>query len=150
MTPHHAIPVMDHYSEEGARSLPAGPTKQSKKIHGCKGYDEDKAPAICVSGHDHGAREGTGRLKQHGRIGRAYTHMRDELEGDTYKYEDVAAPTAQTIAHHVGCNKECIQAQMDQYHTKNSKGNLRKSKNPRKEGEKHYSEAIPDDSQYFG
>jgi hypothetical protein len=149
MTPHHIIPVMDHYKTEGSRKLTDPAKKKKDLIDGCKRYDEDCAPAICVSGSDHGKMEGRNRHKQHGRIGRAYVFMRDALVGDTYKYDDVREPTADMVAHHTKCDRDCILAQMDQYHGKVSRGDLRKSKNPRERGEAYYEEAVPDDSIYF-
>ena len=72
MTPHHAIPVMDHYSQTGARKISDRTARRKLLNKGQKRYDEDKAPAICASGKDHGVTERPGRLKQHGRIGRAF------------------------------------------------------------------------------
>ena len=147
MTPHHIIPVKDHFMESGGART-GSEVKESLRP-GSKRYNADKAPAACVSGHDHGAKEKSGRLKQHGRIGRAYAFMINSLDGETYKYEDVAEPSAEIVAHTIGCDKKCILSQMNHHHSKTSRGDLRKSQQARKGGEKYYEESIPDDSKYF-
>ena len=141
MTPHHPIPFMDHY-EAGARSLPVA-DRQKKLLPGAGSYDGDKAPCICVEGKDHGVTEpGIATHMEHGRIGRSFAHYRDNLPGDTYKYKDVSAKTAEIVEDNTGCDKDCIKAQMDQYHETraNATGDLRKSRQARRSGEDYYED----------
>lgn len=130
-TPHHIIPVQDHYQEPNIRKrIDAGKMtlEQGKKFlnRGNKTYDADKAPAICAAGADHNKPERPGRHKKHGRIGRGCIAVRNSLPGDTYKYEDVSESFSQITAYHSGCDQKCIKAQMDDYHQESSKGELRK------------------------
>jgi len=131
-TPHHIVPVMDHYSitnvrkDLGAHRITPAEAKAAMK-RGNKTYDMDKAPGICAEGKDHGVEERPGRLKKHGRIGRGCIHIRNKIPGDTYRYEQVAEPFAKITGYHTKCDPDCIQKQMDAYHTKASKGPLRKS-----------------------
>jgi Domain of unknown function (DUF4150)/GHH signature containing HNH/Endo VII superfamily nuclease toxin 2 len=137
-TPHHIIPVQDHYGEEGARNWDSAAAKKAALPRGSKTYHEDKAPAICVEGQDH-----RNPRKQHGRIGRGYAYMRNKLlretKSDTYQYEDVAQPAAEMVATEMKCDAECIKAQMDDYHNESSKAPLRRSKQPEKGGASVYA-----------
>jgi hypothetical protein len=141
-TPHHIIPVMDHYTEENVRKLDLDDAARKEFLpHGSKTYDEDKAPAICCSGIDH-----KNPRKQHGRIGRGYAFMRNKLlrdtGRDTYEYHEVAEPAAKMVAKEMSCDSECVKAQMDAYHNKSSKGPLRKSRQPEKGGEAVYNRSL--------
>jgi Domain of unknown function (DUF4150)/GHH signature containing HNH/Endo VII superfamily nuclease toxin 2 len=133
-TPHHIIPVMDHYTEENVRTTDMSEKARKALLpRGSKTYDEDKAASVCVSGQDH-----RNPRKQHGRIGRGFAFMRNELlrktKKDTYTYEEVAQPAADMVGNETKCNPDCIKAQMDSYHNKSSKGPLRKSRQPEKHG----------------
>lgn len=150
MTPHHIIPVKDHFTAAAIGAARTGPDLKDNLSHGNKTYDPDKAPGICVAGSDHGVEEANGRLKQHGRIGRAYVYMRNKLKGDTYKYKDVSAKAAAQVGHHVDCDPKCIKKQMDEYHEEKSKGTLRKCQLAEVRGEGYHREAIPDDSKFRG
>ena len=151
MTPHHVVPVMDHYTKSSLRNVPA---EESKKYlpDGSKGYDQNTAPCICAEGHDHGAEEEPGRLMEHGRIGRATAYVRNQMvePGGTYKYEDIAAPTAVIVGQVKGCDPNCIEQQMNQYHSKNSKGPLRRSRQAVKGGDEYAAEALGDEELYTG
>jgi hypothetical protein len=146
-TAHHIIPIKDHHKDDvvGAKR-----GDKSALRTGCENYDDQKAPCICVDGHDHGAEESPGKLKQHGRIGRAYAVMRNNKDGDTYQYKDVADEAAQITAHHAGCDKACIKAQMDAYHNDKSSGPLKKSQQAKEGGEEYLKEAIPPAQQSTG
>ena len=142
LTPHHLVPFQDHY-KPGART---GSRKALAKMRrpGAGTYDGNDAPCICVEGTDHGQMEpkkpGQPAVhKTHGRIGRSTAHVRDNLPGKTYEYKDMREPTAQVAAAETGCDKECILAQMDYYHRTKAKatGELRKSRQPRKNGERY-------------
>jgi hypothetical protein len=146
-TAHHIIPVKDHHKDD---ITGADRGDKSALRAGCEEYDDGKAPCICVDGHDHGAEESPGRLKQHGRIGRAYAVTRNDKPGDTYEYDDVADEAAQITAHHAGCDKGCIKAQMDVYHKEKSKGPLKKSQQAKEGGDVYLKEAIPPDQQSTG
>jgi hypothetical protein len=143
LTPHHPIPFQDHY-QVGART--SGATA-SQRLAGAGTYDGDKAPCICVEGTDHKVLEpkkpGKPPMhKQHGRLGRAGAHVRDQLPGKTYKYRQINKKIAKQVAAETGCDKDCIQAQLDYYHVHKAKatGDLRKSRQPRKDGDR-YSKA---------
>ena len=149
LTPHHPIPFQDHY-QAGTRSLPK--SQWSSRLEAGAGtYNGDKAPCICAEGKDHNVLEQQSPPihKQHGRMGRAFAHYRDNLPGSTYKYADVREKTAEIVANEMKCDKECIQAQMDEYHQNRAKatGNLRKSRQARAGGEDYletYSEPMSD------
>lgn len=121
-TPHHPIPAMDHYAP-GSRSL-AKALRQKKLRKGAGSYDLDKAPCICLDGESHAL------PMEHGRCGRAFALLRKRLLGKTYEYKQVNKKTAAIVQAVTGCNKDCIQAQMDQYHIKQAKatGDLRRSR----------------------
>jgi hypothetical protein len=144
-TPHHPIPFQDHYLA-GARKL-AKALRPAKLLPGAGQYDGDAAPCICLEGHDHGApdSENPPRHEQHGRCGRAFAALRKRLAGDTYKYSQVSAPTAQIVGHVAVCDKDCIKAQMDEYHITRAgaTGDLRKSQQAAVGGEDYLKEAIP-------
>ncbi len=140
LTPHHPIPFQDHYPSGSRRLKP----DQRKPLPGAGTYDGDKAPCICVEGGTHGYGE-NGDLMEHGQIGRAFAHYRDNhilKDGrKTYKYKDVNKKAAEIVEGVTGCDAACIQAQMDEYHIKRVKatGDLRKSQQAREGGDEHYS-----------
>jgi hypothetical protein len=141
MTPHHPVPYMDHY-EAGARTASVA-DREKMKLPGAGTYNGEKAPCICVEGENHGDKEDDGVTHmEHGRIGRAFAHYRDNLPGDTYKYKDVSAKTAEIVEENTGCDKDCIKAQMDDYHETKAKatGDLRKSRQSRRAGEDYYED----------
>jgi hypothetical protein len=150
MTPHHIIPAADHYTTTGIRAKVdknkiSRAQAQKHMRPGNKTYDQKAAPSICVQGRDHQVRS------QHGKIGRAYAHMRDKVPGgDTYSYSDVAAPAAQIVGYHTGCDPDCIKAQMDAYHGTRSSGPLTRSRQAKKGGETPYRKAIPNEEEFFG
>jgi hypothetical protein len=82
--------------------------------------------------------------KKHGRLGRSFAHFRDNLPGDTYAYSDVRERAAEIIAAETGCDKDCILAQMDNYHisTTGATGSLRKSRQPRKDGDRYHKRHV--------
>jgi len=149
MTPHHIIPAADHYTKPGIRAkvdknkMTQGQARKYMR-DGNKNYDQKAAPCICAQGNDHRPKS------QHGKIGRAYTHLRNLTPGDTYTYEEVAPGAAKIVAHHTGCDAECIKAQMDSYHSPNSSGDLTKSRQAKRGGQKPFKQAIPDESTAFG
>jgi hypothetical protein len=137
LTPHHPIPFQDHY-ETGTRKL--HPSKwDSLRRAGAGQYNGDDAPCICCEGSNHQSKEDSGEHMQHGRMGRAFAHYRDSLPGKTYKYADVREKAAEIVATEMKCDKECIQAQMDEYHDKRvgATGDLHKSPQPRVKGDKY-------------
>lgn len=142
LTPHHPIPFQDHY-KVGART--GSRAKLAKlRLPGAGTYDGNDAPCICVEGTDHGEMEPKKRgepplHKAHGRIGRATAYERDQLPGKTYQYKQMRKKTAKSVAKETGCSEECILAQLDHYHVHKAgaTGNLRKSRQPRKDGDKY-------------
>ena len=141
MTPHHPLPFQDHYPT-GTRNLPKA---KWKPLTGK--YDGDKAPCICAEGRDHGYGS-TGVIQQHGRIGRTLAYYRDKiLEGKNYKYEQINKKTGEVVGKVTGCDADCIQAQMDEYHIDRveATGDLRKSRQARKGGKEMYEENMPTD-----
>jgi Domain of unknown function (DUF4150)/GHH signature containing HNH/Endo VII superfamily nuclease toxin 2 len=135
-TPHHPVPMQDHY-QIGARLLPKV-VRQLMRLTGLGSYDGDKAPCICVDGESHAL------PMEHGRCGRAFALLRNSLPGKTYKYTDVNVKTAAIVQAVTGCDKDCIQAQMDNYHQKDAKatGNLRKSRQAARGGESTLKRAL--------
>jgi hypothetical protein len=142
-TPHHIIPVMDHYDRPGIRQKKLAPAARQQYLQaGSKTYNEDAAPAICVDGKGHELG------KQHGRIGRAFAFLRNkhlsESGASTYKYADVAEPAAQVVSYVTECDSECIKTQMDNYHNTHSSGPLRRSRQAVRGGEEEYEDALAD------
>jgi len=149
MTPHHIIPAADHFTKPGIRALldknkmTLAQARKSMR-DGNKNYDQKAAPSICVQGRDHQIRS------QHGKIGRSYAFLRNEIPGDTYQYSQVAAPAAQVVGFYTGCDPACIKAQMDAYHGSKSSGPLTKSRQAKKGGEGAYRKAVPSEEDFFG
>jgi hypothetical protein len=140
LTPHHPIPFQDHY-EVGARTGKRAALAKLR-LDGAGDYDGNAAPCICVEGTDHKEMEPKKRgqpplHKEHGRLGRAGAHARDQLPGKTYEYKQINKEIAKQTAAETGCSQECILAQLDYYHVHKAKatGELRKSRQPRKDGD---------------
>lgn len=55
---------------------------------------------------------------QHGRIGRGYVVKRDKMLGDreNFSYNEVNSLAAEAVSEETGCNKECIEHQLDAAH----------------------------------
>jgi len=147
-TPHHVVPAADHYTKPGIRlkldrnKMTQGQARRYMR-DGNKTYDQKAAPCICAEGNDHRPDS------QHGEIGRAITHLRNKIPGKTYKYEQLAPGAARIVERFTGCDAECIKAQMDNYHSTNSSGDLTKSVQAKKGGDKPFKKAIPDESTAF-
>ncbi len=116
-TGHHPIPVADL----STKRMPH-PVSGKLKARGdplFPDYKHSKAPCICADGADHNNREGpTEKLMQHGRIGRGYVVKRDKMLGDreNFSYNEVNSLAAEAVSEETGCNKECIEHQLDAAH----------------------------------
>ncbi|MEE9129613.1 MAG: PAAR-like domain-containing protein [Phycisphaerales bacterium] len=115
MTPHHVIPV-HCFMGKGERDKP-----DPKKFDGCKNYDLDKAPCICV--------EGKSKTKTHGKIHKVFDKLEDDHldPGDKRKAGSWTYAEAKEAAkdscnkNQPGCDKKCTEAQVKAYHEDEAK-----------------------------
>jgi hypothetical protein len=90
----------------------------SRRYQGCKKYDPDKAPCICVSGEDKSKK----RL-QHARIHAIFDDIEDQYkeEGGSWSYNEAADTGTESVAEVMGCDENCTRAQLNKYHNQESK-----------------------------
>lgn len=110
-TTHHLVPSADFI-----------PNASRGKVDPTTGYSDINAPCICAEGDDHNerAKKAPKRLKQHGRIGRKFTLLRNEFikknGKDAYTLEAACDLGAQSAGAGVRCPKGCIEEQLRKGH----------------------------------
>ncbi len=127
-TPHHAIPV-HCFMGKGVRSLPKA-ERTAGQFAGCKNYDMNKAPCICVKGKS--------KTDTHGKIHEVFDDLEDEhLESDSprvagsWAYKDAKAAAVESITStNLGkkgssekkCSPDCVALQIKNYHEQDEVG----------------------------
>jgi hypothetical protein len=121
-TGHHVIPLGEFCKPRSQTGGIRGSEPLNAQVNG---YDGDMAPTICVEGSDHKEKAG-GQLKEHGLIGSAYIRARlkkgikNKQQG--VKYSDLRDCGAESVNKvFPQCSKECVKAQLDNYHIKEAK-----------------------------
>lgn len=116
-TPHHVIPV-HCFMGKGARSLPKA-QRIEKQFDGCKNYDPNLAPCICV--------EGSGKVGQHGNIHAVFDKIEDShllslepRKAGNWDYKEAKEAGKQSIKDK--CSDGCIELQLKNYHEQDEVG----------------------------
>lgn len=111
-TTHHLVPSADFI-----------PNKRRGKVDPKTGYSDVGAPCICAEGDDHNEREPKApqRLKQHGRIGRKFTLIRNKFIKDNGAKAYTLAAACKLGADSAtagvkGCPPGCIEQQLRDGH----------------------------------
>jgi len=109
MTPHHLVPSADFvpHSERGKAAQPGK-------------YNSAKAPCMCLEGADHNERTyPIGRLKEHGRVGRAFSRLRRTFlkKGGNYNLGNACKLGAKAArAVRPECTEACLEHQLQAGH----------------------------------
>lgn len=123
-TPHHAIPV-HCFMGKGARSLPKAERKAAS-FDGCKEYDMNKAPCICVDGK---SKTGT-----HGKIHSVFDDLEDNhltsrspRVAGSWSYQQAKEAAVQStstvdLGNGKQCSPGCMEKQVSNYHEQDSIG----------------------------
>ncbi len=110
-TTHHLVPSADFI-----------PNAARGEVDSATGYCDVGAPCICAEGDDHNARDPKApfRLKQHGRIGRKFTLLRNKFikknGAKAYTLEAACKLGAQSAGAGVRCPPGCVEEQLKQGH----------------------------------
>jgi hypothetical protein len=127
-TPHHLIEAsaLHDVGRGGTKKTKSGKTVTSTPLAGISGYDENKAPCVCAEGKNQNT--GTHGLMHTLQSAAASGCPEDTLPlsgGGTTKLFKVTTYAAardnsieafQSVFPHSNCGKECLQAQLDNYH----------------------------------
>lgn len=115
-TGHHVIPQAEFCKAGKPRGRPLASVPK---------YRENLAPCVCVEGEDHKEYKDVApyQLKEHGLCGRAYLTERKKKgiknNQKNIKYTDLKDCGSESVCKiFKQCDKECIEAQLDNYHNK--------------------------------
>jgi hypothetical protein len=120
-TPHHIVPA-HCFLPSGERKSGAG-----DRYPGTDNYDDTKAPCICVKGGTKSEKDGSGKLKQHGRIHKIVDKMEDDYMQDapngkrtagTWSFKQANDAGAHAVAKVTKCDDECLKKQSEAAHKK--------------------------------
>ncbi len=137
-TPHHLVEASAFHAKGRGDGTENKATGQHVKVDGCKNYDMNKAPCICVEGAGHGIgthglihtfqsakaqkcpsgslkADGGGTLSAEIR-GKTVTEFRKTTLADAQK---AGAEAVTETFPESGCNEDCIEAQLKAYHESN-------------------------------
>jgi hypothetical protein len=131
-TPHHAIPAAEFLKPRPPKSSGSFPRRGESMY---PDYKPSQAPCICLEGDDHDKKDASGRLMEHGRCGAAFAKKRNDALGKRkeYEYQEASPIGAEAVAEVTGCDKACIQRQIDDGHAKmNIKPTDKLRKSPQK------------------
>jgi hypothetical protein len=82
------------------------------RYEGCKGYEINDAPCVCV--------DGEGKEKEHGEIHKVIDAAEDKFLVDgkagSWSYAEASKASSAAVAEVTKCDEKCIQAQVDAYH----------------------------------
>lgn len=114
-TGHHVIPA-HCFMPPGTRSA-----NGEARYEGCKGYEINEAPCICV--------DGEGKEKEHGEIHKIVDDAEDKFlkngkdggqKAGSWTYEQASNESSKAVSQVTKCDQKCIKAQVDAYHQQKS------------------------------
>lgn len=110
-TGHHVIPA-HCFMPPGTRGGGG-----EERYEGCKGYEINDAPCVCV--------EGEGKEKEHGEIHKVVDAAEDKFlvngQAGSWTYSQASAASSKAVATVTKCDEKCIQSQVDAYHQQKGK-----------------------------
>lgn len=123
-TPHHAIPV-HCFMGKGARSLPKA-ERMAEQFDGCKKYDMNKAPCICVDGKSKTALHGDIH-KKFDDIEDSHLASRSPRQAGSWTYKQAKDAASKSISeadlgNQKKCSSGCIELQVKNHHEQDSIG----------------------------
>ena len=107
MSPHHVVPK--HCFKPPDSDMPSA----NYRYPGSEGYDADKAPCICVTGHD----KSVGQHKKiHDRLDPAEDTWKKNGKAGSWTYSDAADAGVSAASEVTKCDADCMREQVDAYH----------------------------------